>query len=388
MKTIVLHITGLAGDPHESLDGRTLLEASKSEALDEIARHGSAGRVRLLGDEVIAGAGAELLALLGYLEPDAEPPSLGILEAVGAQVPLYSRDVALRVNLSSLDDDGVIVDTSGGGAPLEELLTLMELVDEKLSTRRIRFYPGRLFAHIMVWTDGPSDLFCTPAPLARGKPLEEVLPRGTGDAVLRQLIWDSVELLDKHRINYRRRDEGLPPVNLIWPWAPGRAREFRHFALKVGITATVMTSRLEVMGAARAVGIPVLQNPAALDACRTAASEAAKCTTLTYLHVDLPEHFEHPEDPEAHVQTFEALDTGLVGRLLEEVRTGAEAARMVIVGTWREDKWSPRPYALWGTWPGIYSGAKADCFTEAALGEQGALIAEPNRLLTEALSAG
>jgi 2,3-bisphosphoglycerate-independent phosphoglycerate mutase len=388
MKLIVIHITGLAGDPLEELEGRTLLEASRTEALDEIARRGSCGTVRLLPQGLIAGAGGELLALLGCPEDDSEPPSLGALEALGIGAPFYPRDVAFRVNLSSVGEDGVVADTSGAAIAVEDALSLMQQVDEKLSTRRLRFYPGRHFAHVMVLTDGPAEVRCVPAPLARGRPLEEALPEGDGDGPLRQLIWDSVELLDRHRINHARREEGLRPVNLLWPWAPGRPPEYRSLALRTGQRAAVLASRLEVLGAAKALGVRAREAPGDLAACGAALQEAATEHSPAYLHIDLAAHFEHSEDPEAYVPTFAALDTDVIAPVLSEVRTSAEAVRLILLGTWPETDWRERPPALYGVWPAFRAAADVDAFTEAALREEGLAMAEPGRLLREAAGVG
>ncbi|MBM3477117.1 MAG: hypothetical protein FJX75_27940 [Armatimonadetes bacterium] len=388
MKCILIHVTGLATEPIDELGGRTLLEASRTDALDELAQRGSCGTIRLLPEGAIGGAGAELLGLLGYLQEGAEPPSLGALEALGIGAPFGARDAAFRVNLSSLTEDGRIADTSGAGIAVEDALTLMQLVDEKLSTRRLGFYPGRHFAHVMMWTDGPTEVRCAPAPLARGQQLEGALPEGEGDGLLRELIWDSVELLDRHRINHRRREEGLLPVNLLWPWAPGRRPDMRHWALRTGLKAHVLAYRLEVLGAARAAGIPAREALGTLAACRAALQERAAENSLACLHVDIGAHCEDPEEPELLQRAFEALDTEVVGPVLEEVRTSAEAVRLILLGTWPETTWAEKPPALWGAWPSVRATAGIDCFTEAALREQGLQIAEPERLLHEAQVTG
>jgi 2,3-bisphosphoglycerate-independent phosphoglycerate mutase len=387
MKLLVLHITGLAGDPLEELDGRTLLDAAATPALDEIARRGSCGTIRLLPEPTVAGAGAELLSLLGYLESEAAIPSLGPLEAVAVGAPVGPRDVAFRVNLGSMAEDGVIRDTLGGGASAEEALVLMERIDAKLSNRRLRFYPGRHFAHVMVWTDGPTEVRCTPAPLACGRALVEALPEGDGDGALRQLIWDSIDLLSGHRLNHRRREEGLPPVDLLWPWAPGRRPELEHYVVRAREQALVLAGRLEVQGAAKAGGIPTREPPWEFGQARAALIEAAAANGLTWLHVDLPERFEHPTDPEAHLRAFAALDAELIAPVFTEARTSAEAVRLILVGTWPEAQWTPRPPALWGVWPALRNEGGLDVFTEAALREEGARVDETERLLQEARSA-
>lgn len=387
MKLIVLHVTGLGTAPREELDGRTLLDASVTENLDDLARRGSCGTVRLLPEGLIAGPGTELLGFLGYVAEAVEAPSLGALEALGVDAPLYPRDVAFRVNLCSLDDSGILADTTGAGIAEEDALALMAEIDSRLSSRWLRFYPGRHFAHVMVSTDGPAEVRCFPAPAARGEPIEEVMPAGEGDGPLRQLIWDSVDILEGHRINHQRREEGLPPANVLWPWAPGRPPEFRHFGLKTGLKALALANRLQVIGAAKACGVPVRSRPRTLVQMNGAVASAAQEHGIAYLHLDVRDLFEYPTEPETHVEAVAQLDTELVGQTLNQVRTAAEVTRLLVLGTWAEMGWEPRPDALWAAFPPLRGReGGAELFTEASVGEEGIRIHEHGQLLREALT--
>ncbi len=385
MKALVIHITGLATAGHPELGGRTLLQCATAKALDEMARYGTCGTVALLSEGVIGGAGWELLTLLGYAEGGGELPSLGALEATGIEAPMYARDVAFRINLSSLGETGLIADTAGESIAAEDALELMAVVDEKLSTHRLRFYPGRHTTHVLLWTDGPHGLECTPAPLAEGKRLEDVLPRGEGDGALRQLIWDSAELLNAHRINHRRVEDGLPPVNLVWPWAPGPVPNLRHFAVRTGLRAFALASRLEVRGAARAAGLRVRAPGATLGEMQGALVAAGVENAVAHLHHDLKALFEHPTDPEAHLQAVTRLDTELIAPVLAEVRKSAEASRLVVLATWPETGWEVRPAAMWAAFPGLRGrAAAAEEFSEPAAGEARAV--EASELFREALA--
>jgi hypothetical protein len=154
--------------------------------------------------------------------------------------------------------------------------------------------------------------------------------------------------------------------------------------LVTGQRATVVASRLEVLGAARAVGLPVRRGLGTLSGVRGAAVEAGREAGLAYAHVDLPEYYEHPTDPEAHLRACAALDTDLLAPTLDEVGRSPEAVRLVVVGTWRETGWAERPGALWGTFPALHPGSSVDVFCETALGELGLALGEPGRLLREA----
>ncbi len=386
MKLIIIHITGLATEALEELEGRTLLEAADVAALDAMARNGACGTARLLPEGTIGGPGAEFLGMMGGLRQSPDLPSLGALEALGIGAPLYARDIAFRVNLSSLDDDGVVANTTGAGLPEQDMMTLMEEIDRRLSTRRRNFYPGRYFAHLMVWTDGPTDLRCVAAPEACGKSLEDVMPVGDGDGPLGEFIWDSVGLLNDHRINHERREEGLAPVNLIWPWAPGRLPEYRNFALNTGLSAGALARRFDVLGAAKALGIGADVPGHSVEALRAGLTARAAESALAYLHVDAREYFEHPDEPETHVSAVTGLDTWLVGPVLEAVRASAEATRLVVIGTQVDSSWAERPPAIWAAFPALQGrGAVTDIFSEAAVTEEGLALDEPDRIFNESM---
>jgi len=138
-----------------------------------------------------------------------------------------------------------------------------------------------------------------------------------------------------------------------------------------------------VLGAAKAVGIPAKEAPFDFSASAPALVRVAQENSLACLHVDLPERFERSTAPEAYLPTFEAFDTDLLSPVLDEVRTSADAVRLILLGTWRESGWLQRPPALWGAWPPLRAAMAIDSFTEPALRELGDGIAEPERLLIE-----
>lgn len=104
----------------------------------------------------------------------------------------------------------------------------------------------------LVW-EGKGDFVTTGYRQALGKPYSEVKPDGDSDA-LRQWIEDSVNVLNELELNHRRIDEGLAPVNLMWPWGEGRRASVPNLALRRGAPAKVFTDSLRLGGLSRLAG--------------------------------------------------------------------------------------------------------------------------------------
>jgi hypothetical protein len=118
-----------------------------------------------------------------------------------------------------------------------------------------------------------------------------------------------------------------------------------------------------------------------------AIGSAAQEQDLSYLHLDVRDLFEHPEEPETHVEAVAQLDTELVGQTLNQVRSAAQATRLLVLGTWTERGWEPRPDALWAVFPPLRTPeGGVELFTELSLREEGIMLQEEGQLLPEALA--
>ena len=67
-------------------------------------------------------------------------------------------------------------------------------------------------------------------------------------------MYDSLELLDDHPINVKRREEGKMPGNMIWLWGQGYAPSLPNFLQTYGKVGGVISAVDVVRGLGRATG--------------------------------------------------------------------------------------------------------------------------------------
>lgn len=325
MKYVLLVPDGFADDPIREWNGKTPKMRANTPHLDALAQRARIGAVWTVPPEMYPGSDVANLAILGY-DPRQYYTGRGPLEALAMGIPLEEGDVAFRCSLVSTDGERLL-DHSAGNIPNDESHPLIRLVDEKLGTRYWRFFPGVGYRHVMVWHQGPIDLRCTPPHDIVGEPWAKYLPVGEGEEKLHRLIEDSLNLLDDHPINRRRRDEGKPPANMIWPWGQGIAPSLPPFALKYGITGAVVAEVDLVKGIGRAAGLEVPTVPGATGYLHTDyraigvwALRMLERHDFVFIHVEAPDEAGHQGDPEAKAWALEQIDEHIVAQLGEGLR--------------------------------------------------------------------
>ena len=358
-KYILLVPDGMADRPLEHLDGRTPMQVARKPNMDFLAANGCVGAVHTIPPGMDPGSDVAAMSLLGY-DPRKHYTGRGPIEAVSMEIPLETRDVAFRCNLVS--SDGVtMIDYSGGHVSTEEAHELMIFVNEKLGTSSISFYPGVSYRHIMVWRGGSPDVKTTPPHNITGQPIKGYLPVGDADQALCGMIFDSIEILDAHPINRRRRDEGKKPANMIWPWGQGLALDLPSFVVKTGLSGTVIAAVDLVKGLGRAAGLSVVNVPGATGYLDTNFEGKAECALnalrerdFALVHIEAPDEAGHIGDIDAKIEAIENVDKCVLGPLLEGLREVKQFRILVVpdhvtpisIKTHADD---PVPFALYSS---------------------------------------
>lgn len=333
-KYILLISDGMADRPLPDLDNKTPMRIAKKPNMDYLAAHGRVGAVYTIPQGMDPGSDVAAMSLLGY-DPRKYYTGRGPIEAVSMEIPLDRNDVAYRCNLVT-SDGNFMLDYSAGHVTTEEAFELMTYINKRIGTNSIKFYPGISYRHILVWRNGKWDSKTVPPHNISGQPIKPSLPQGDGDSILNQLIYDSLEVLDNHPINQRRRDKGKNPANMIWPWGQEKSLSMPSFQMKRGLKGAVISAVDLVNGLGRAAGLKVIKVPGATGFLDTNfvgkaqyALEALKENDFIVIHVEAPDEAGHLGDIDKKIEAIECIDNKVLGTLLDGLRS-VEKFRIIV----------------------------------------------------------
>ncbi len=336
MKWVMIVPDGMADWALPELDGQTPLMKAHTPAMDRLAREAILGKVLTVPEGMYPGSDVANMALLGY-DPRQHYTGRGPIEAAAMGVELEPTDVAFRCSLISTDGERLL-DYSGGNISTEEAHTLIQLLQEKLGTSKITFFPGVGYRHVMRWRGGPVEVACAPPHEIVGSYLRDYYPQGDGEQTLIQLMEDSYEILSAHPINRRREDEGKLPANMIWLWGQGRAPKLEPFSLKWGKTGAVIAAVDVIRGLGRLAGLETPTVPGAtgyIDTNYAGKGEYAlrmlEKHDFVYVHIEAPDEAGHHGDVEAKIWAIEQIDKHIVAQIAEGLFARKEPFRMLIV---------------------------------------------------------
>ncbi len=230
----------------------------------------------------------------------------------------------------------------------------------------------------------------TPPHDIQGLPILSNMPVGDGEEVLRSLIYDSLEILDKHEINRRRRAEGKCPANMIWLWGQGRAPNLPSFSMRWGVAGVVIGAVDLVRGIGKYAGLSTPSVPGATGGVETnfsgkaqAAMEALEKSDFALVHIESPDEASHQGDIEKKIWAIEQIDKEIVGPLRERL---SGRGRILVLPdhrtpiSIRTHSREPVPFVLW---PGKGS---AGGFSEPEAEATGLVVEEGHRLIDRLFS--
>lgn len=372
MKTIVILGDGMSDRGIEALGGKTPLEVAKKPNIDKIAREGRTGMLRTIPEGMPNGSAVANLQVLGY-DSRVTFNGRGTLEAASMGVKLGPNDVAVRINLITLDD-GHIADHSAGHISNEEgaqlIGALYEELKESLGDRPFRMYPGFSYRHLLVlegdWADPEVD--CIPPHDNLGGAVNELMPKRLNDSekaaetekFLIEMINKSREILASHPVNLKRKAQGKATADSLWPWSPGRRPEMKTFMERFGVRAAVISAVDLVKGLGVFAGAKIIEVEGATGLYDTNYEGKAMATLdaladhdFVYVHVEATDEAGHARDLDLKIKCIEMLDERLVKIILEGLKErGIEASVSVLpdhptlvkTGSHASD---PVPVAVW-----------------------------------------
>jgi 2,3-bisphosphoglycerate-independent phosphoglycerate mutase len=328
----------MADRPHAQLGGKTCLQAAKTPNLDQLATLGEVGMVHTVPEGFPPGSDVANLSVMGY-DPRKYFTGRSPLEAASIGVELAPDDIAFRCNLVTLriisskspsagtGRRAIMEDFSAGHITTQEARLLIEEIDSKLGNDRIRFYPGVSYRHLMVWKGGKDKIECTPPHDIQDKDIQDYLPCGEGDNIIRELMESSLDLLPGHPVNKARQESGKRQANSIWLWGQGRRPTMPTFREKYGLEGSMISAVDLTKGLGIYAGFDVVNVPGAtgwIDTNYVGKAEhalwALKTKDIVYLHVEAPDEAGHTGDLKNKIKAIEDFDEFVVGNIVHGMK--------------------------------------------------------------------
>lgn len=332
MKYVIVLGDGMADRPIDELGGMTPLEYAQTPQMDALAAAGEIGMVHTIPEGMSPGSDTANLSVLGY-DPKIYYSGRSPLEALSIGVDMKPTDVSLRCNIVTLSEkeenfeDKKILDHSSGEISTEEAAILIDAVKKELETDIYKFYVGTSYRHLLIWQQGQVvDL--TPPHDVLGQTVGQYLPE---DAVLKEMMKKSYDILVNHPINVERKKKGQNPANACWFWGAGTRPSLSSFQEKTGLKGAMISAVDLLKGIAVGTSMKNISVEGANGGLNTnyegKAQAAVDALTkedcdFVYVHLEAPDEMGHQGSVERKVQAIENLDA----RVIAPIKAGLEQA--------------------------------------------------------------
>lgn len=340
MKYIVVLGDGMADRPVDALGGKTPLEAAVTPVMDALASKGTLGTVQNVPAGMAPGSDVANLSVLGY-DPAANYSGRSPLEALSVGVAMDDDDVIFRSNLVTLTenqpyDQKIILDHSSGEISTADADVLMDAIRAEFNSDRFRFYTGTSYRHILVWKQGRISPLEPPHDHL-GHAIGPYLPQ---EAVLREMMERSYEILNNHPLNLARAAAGKHKANSLWFWGAGTKPQVQNFREKTGLTGAMISAVDLLKGIAVGAGMRVYNVPGATGSIDTNFEGKAQAAVdallkdgcdFAYIHVEAPDEMGHQGRIQDKVKSIEYLDSRLIAPIKTAMEAAGEDYRMLIL---------------------------------------------------------
>ncbi len=320
-KAIVFLGDGMADEPVAELGNRTPLQVAHKPAMDRIAREGRSGTLLTLPEGFPTSSDVANMSVLGC-DLRAELCGRGPLEAASQGIPLGPHDIAFRVNLVTVDAEGVLRDYSGGQISRADARSAIDQLNAALGSEKIRFYSGVSYRNLLILSGAEfsAEVYCDKPDDNHGNFVAEHLPRAKS-AAGQHTATLLCELISRARTILQESQ-----ANAIWPWSGGRAGAIHKVTERYGISAAVISAVDVINGLGRCMGMEVIRVPGATGYTDTnyegkadAAIEAIRTHDFVFVHVEAMDEVSHAQNAQLKIRTIEDFDRRLVGRVLAAV---------------------------------------------------------------------
>lgn len=315
MKTILFVIDGLGDRPIPKLNNKTPLEAARTPNLDKMAEQGVCGLVNpfLLSFQKKPASDTCHLALFGY-DPRKYYFNRGPYEAAGAGLRVSSKDLVLRANFATVDENNIIVDRRAGR--IDNTESLVKALSKIKGVKIKKLYEHRLT--VVIKGPGLSDMITGNDPYEKGVKIGTVapcIPRARKTArLVSEFLKKSREILKNHPFNKGRS----LPANCLLIRGAGFLGTVPSFKKRYGLKSCVVAGGNLYKGIAKVLGMKIIEVKGAtgktntnLKAKISAVKKAVKSYDFVFCHIKAADSLAEDGNYSGKKRFIEKIDKAL-----------------------------------------------------------------------------
>ena len=341
MKYIVMLSDGMAGKPLAEINGMTTLEAAKTPVLDRLAKTSEIGLASMVPAGMAPGSDTANLAVMGY-DPKIYYTGRSPLEALSIGVDMKDTDVSFRCNIVTLSEEDcsyeerTIIDHSSDEISTEDAAVLVDALKEGLKKEGYEFYVGTSYRHLLIQANGEMIDLVPPHDVLTQR-IGEHLPT---DAVLREMMEKSFDILNHHPLNEERRAKGLRPANSAWFWGAGKKPALTSFEAQTGKKGVMISAVDLLKGIAVGASMDNVIVEGANGGLHTNYEGKAKAALkalveedydFAYIHVEAPDEMGHQGSMTDKIKAIENIDEKVLKLVVEELEEKKIDFRLLVL---------------------------------------------------------
>lgn len=342
MKYAIIIPDGCADWPMEQLGGKTPLQAAKIPNMDRVASLGRVAQTDNVPAHLPAGSEVANMTLFGY-DPNMYFTGRAPIEAAAQGIELGENDWAVRCNLVTVIDQ-IMVDFTADHISTEEAKQLLRSLGEAVGDPRLQFVPGVSYRNLLIYRGSKDDAAPFTGDTRTRAPhdltdtsVTDDFPRGPGSDLLTELMQRSVPLFADHPVNKQRVANGKKPATNVWLWGQGLSPVLPSFAEKFGLSGAMITAVDLLRGLAALVGWDRIEVEGATGYLDTnyagkgqAGADALDKYDVVCVHVEATDEASHEGRYDEKVKALEAIDTHVVGPILNKLQSMGEYRMLVL----------------------------------------------------------
>jgi len=298
-KLLLLVIDGIGGAPYR---GKTELEAAYTPNMDRLAKSYITGVADPVAPGITPGSGPGHLALFGY-DPLRYEIGRGILEALGVGLEVTPKDVAVRGNFATIDDNGIIIDRRAGRISTDlnrQLCTRIQQEIKVIDGVEIIVKPGKEHRFVLILRgDKLSDKVTETDPQKEGNPplrCEPLVPEATHTAeVVNKFVDAARKLLN-------------PPANFVLLRGFAKHPQLKSMRERFKLTPAGIATYPMYKGLAKLVGMDILETGPELEDEIETLRKNWDNYDFFYFHIKRTDSLGEDGNWEAKVELIEKID--------------------------------------------------------------------------------